>query len=218
MPCLIQQLFRSKIGQGLEPGIVDEVLFHLLRPQKHPPQKLLIDIRSLGIIIIGGSRFDGGQGPAAVASRKRVGKGVPTFTAALSFRPRFAPYYIAVPEGKLGSKLRRQIHRVHTWGSIDIINGLRELKYPGIGYKPRTTPITGRRNDLTEDKFEGVYIRLGEEWVDYNHYSRGMVESRSSFVNNFLEDAHVRGKLLAWEGGVLGWEPTRLPLHPPFDI
>ena len=43
--CLVQQLFRMKIGQELDQSIVDEVLFPLLRSRKHGPRELLLDIK-----------------------------------------------------------------------------------------------------------------------------------------------------------------------------
>ena len=43
--CLIQQLFRQKIGLELDTNIVEGTLFHLLRPHKHWPKELLTDVR-----------------------------------------------------------------------------------------------------------------------------------------------------------------------------
>ena len=46
--------------------------------------------------------------------------------------------------------------------------------------------------------------------------NRVAIEGRKRFVDDFIDDILVNGKLLTWEGGVLGWEPCNLPLHPPF--
>jgi len=47
--CIIQQLFRQKIGQTLEQGIVDDILFPLLRGSWNLPKELLLDIGVTGI-------------------------------------------------------------------------------------------------------------------------------------------------------------------------
>ena len=44
-PCLVQQLFRQKIGVELDQGIVDEVLFPMLRSRKDLPREILLDIK-----------------------------------------------------------------------------------------------------------------------------------------------------------------------------
>jgi len=44
-PCLVQQLFRQKIGKELDEGIVDEVLFPMLFKQMRGPRDLLSDIK-----------------------------------------------------------------------------------------------------------------------------------------------------------------------------
>ena len=128
------------------------------------------------------------------------------------------PYYFSAVEGKLGSKLRRRKFRLSNWGAIDIINDLRELNYPQIGYRPTLDPDVGR----TEYEFGDAYIRLEEDhslppirgWAS----APALVGQRAKFVNDFLEDYLVSGKRLTWDGGVLGWEPCRLPLHPPFEF
>ncbi len=42
--CLVQQLFRMKIGKYLDQSIVDDVLFPLLRSRKELARELLLDI------------------------------------------------------------------------------------------------------------------------------------------------------------------------------
>jgi hypothetical protein len=44
-PCLVQQLFRQKIGKELDQGLIDEFFFPMLRSRKEYPRELLLDIR-----------------------------------------------------------------------------------------------------------------------------------------------------------------------------
>jgi len=61
--CLIQQLFRLKIGKGLDPNFVDEAIFHLLldapREIRDKSKKLMVDIHLMrqNAISIKGSIF-----------------------------------------------------------------------------------------------------------------------------------------------------------------
>jgi hypothetical protein len=45
MACLVQQLFRMKIGQELDTNLFDDVLFPLLRSRKQLARELLLDIK-----------------------------------------------------------------------------------------------------------------------------------------------------------------------------
>ena len=113
-PCLVQQLFRQKIGEELDQGLVDEVLFPLLFKQKHGPKELLQDIKL--------TQSCNEHGRSAIV--RRVGR--------LDRHKNISPF----PESCL---MRRQ-RRADTWGSIDILNELRSLKQPMFGQHGPAAP------------------------------------------------------------------------------
>jgi len=103
--------------------------------------------------------------------------------------------------GNLGES--REKFPPDAWGSIDIINELRELNYPEI--EVGSDGYYGREHLV--DDFDECMIHLREdnpprvvlpEWVDHIHYKRVMIETRNRFVNNFLEDAILKDKILTW--------------------
>ena len=74
------------------------------------------------------------------------------------------------------------------WGSIDILNELRKLKHPHIGYYPSCNP------GWDGGAFDDVFILLEE--AGPNDRSTSDIE----FVNAFIEDALTTGKRLSWGG------------------
>ena len=105
--CIIQQLFRQIVGQGVDPCLVDDVLFTMLRSRKELSRELSQDIKLVN---------------------KIMGEGRFTVDFIL---PAFRPSKPSKPYP--GKRVRRsRIHR-SGWGGIDILNGLRELKQPAIG-------------------------------------------------------------------------------------
>jgi len=105
------------------------------------------------------------------------------------------------PVGQRTSKVRRRNIRNDDWGTIDILNELRELNYPQMGYKPRPYVID------EPDSFDDAYISLAEDnslpanirWgVDHSRYNAVLIDGRSQFVNNFLDDILITDKRLTW--------------------
>ena len=192
-PCLVQQLFRQKIGKELDQSIVDEVLFPLLRPRKQPSKELLQDIKLAQMILyLPGRPF------------KQVG--VLPFTEKTEYWG-----YMEQSARHLGgrgrhtSKFRRKKIGRADWGTIDILNELRGLNYPQVGYKPRPYVIE------EPDSFDDAYISLAEDnslpatirWgVDHSRENAVLIDSRSQFVNNILVDVLITGKRLTWGFGV----------------
>jgi hypothetical protein len=226
-PCLVQQLFRQKIGIELDQSLIDEVLFPMLRSRKDYPRELLQDIKLTSeiLIVTDYARARPSQ-PACRRHRRRFN--VPTFTPIPEYwapSPLFRMPY--PPEGKRPSKILRKKIRRCDWGAIDILNELRELNYPQMGYRP--TYYLEEKGDFPGDEFDDAYIRLEEDnslplnsWFGWTDRNTVAVAGRARFVNDFLNDVLVSGKLLTWDGGggfpgLLGWEPCKLPLHPPFQ-
>ena len=212
-PCLVQQLFRQKIGQELDSNLVDDVLFPLLRQRKHGPKDLLQDIKLATDTLI--------------ITRQAAHFSVPTFTPIPEYWTYSSPWHVGgvsdpvsarvypldkklkgkfpfwIPVGQRTSKVRRRKIRNDDWGTIDILNELRELNYPQMGYKPRPYVIE------EPDSFDDAYISLAEDnslpanirWgVDHSRYNAVLIDGRSQFVNNFLDDILITDKRLTWSG------------------
>jgi len=215
-PCLVQQLFRLKIGIELDRGIVDEVLFPMLRSRKHLPKELLQDIKLATdtLIITDHSRRE--------ARHFRV----PTFTPIPEYWTYSSPGHPAdpvsariealdkklkgkfpfwTPDGQRTSKVRRRKIRNVDWGTIDILNELRGLNYPQIGYKPRPYVIE------EPDSFDDAFISLAEDnsrGASQRAYRRNndvLIDGRSQFVNNFLDDILITDKRLTWSASCSPW-------------
>ena len=169
--CLIQQLFRSKIGKELDRDIVDDVLFPMLRSRKHPSKDLLLDIKL--------TQSCNEHGRSAIV--RRVGR--------LDRHKNISPF----PESCL---MRRQ-RRADTWGSIDILNELRSLKRPQI----RDHPPSNQEDqfDYPGAEFVDVYLSLQEQPL-WPRVPAEKITDDLNFVNDYLEDALNNGKRISWGG------------------
>ena len=219
--CLVQQLFRQKIGKELDQGIVDEVLFPMLRLRKHLPKDLLQDIKLATDTLIITRQAGHFSVPTftpipeywtyapAEEQRGHLTSGSVSWPLDKKLKGKF-PFWISV--GQRTSKVRRKKIRKEDWGTIDILNELRGLNYPQAGYKPRSYVI-----EEPVDSFDDAYISLAEDnslpatirWgVDHSRYNAVLIDGRSQFVKNFLDDVLITGKRLTWcppDPGRLGW-------------
>ena len=119
--CIIQQLFRQIVGQGLDYGLVDDILFPMLRSRKELSRELSQDIKLVNKIM--------GEDPFYAVD-----------FIVIAFRP-------SKPSKPSPDKRvrRSRIHRSE-WTSIDILNELRELKQPAIGgYRYTKRGLVGDR-------------------------------------------------------------------------
>ena len=178
-PCLVQQLFRQKIGEELDQGLVDEVLFPLLRSRKHGPRELLQDIK------LTQSCNENGRSAIVVESLQRLLTRGP-----LDRHKNISPF----PESCL---MRRQ-RRADTWGSIDILNELRSLKQPLFGKHRQTEATLAARKLVPGDEFGGIYILL-EEVPPWSCRQEKRL-SDLKFMNDYLDDALNTGKCISWGG------------------
>ena len=216
--CLVQQLFRMKIGKDLDQSIVDDVLFPLLRPRKHWPKELLQDIKltSDTLIITDHARRE--------ARHFRVTTFTPIPEYWTCSRSQWSWHVGDVserkacaypPVGQRTSKVLRKKIRNYDWGTIDILNKLRELNYPEVGYNP--TPYAIEEPDSFDDAYirlaedTDAYIRLAEDNSLPENIRWGVDHSpQRIFVKNFLDYILITDKRLTWwrKAGVLSIEES----------
>jgi len=103
--CLVQQLFRQKIGKELDQYLFDDVLFPLLRSRNKLSNELLLDIQLGGAIRLCSC-------PA-----------IQPFTSVPDrwFRSRRGT------SGRTTSRFRRKMIDRSNWGTIEILNELNDL-------------------------------------------------------------------------------------------
>ena len=216
-PCLVQQLFRQKIGKELDQGIVDEVIFPLLFKRKYLPYSLHLDIRMVQNITIY-PRIIGHISPANMP--QMILEKVPPFDPAWHAHAAAGRTHLGMlrscgqedrlTKGRHGSQFRRKKTHKRNWGSVDILNELRSLKYPQMGYEP-----TDQGYELEEecdlfsdfdDEFANAFLRLEEDDTipDISGYWRTEKEKslrlRSKFVNGFMDYLIKKGDHLSWGG------------------
>jgi hypothetical protein len=196
--CLVQQLFRQKIGQELDQSLVEEILFPMLRLRRHPSKELLQDIKltqsfnenghsAIVHIFYGGSiRNSSLFGPDPVyglSERGRPWAGRPAFILAAK----------KLRYGKNTSKLRRQTSYHTSWGSVDILNELRESKT--------------RYMIQFEKEGMGMSICLEEEPLNTARSPALAPKPKleNELVQEFIEQSLLPDKRLSWGG-----DPDRL--------
>jgi hypothetical protein len=204
-PCLVQQLFRQKIGKGVDQDLIDEVLFPMLRSRKDLPRELILDIK------LTQSADSNEYGQSAIVICRVIDpnddvpeEGVPQNIS--PFEVPLAPHNLWLPSrlqrlpGKIPSQMRRLRH-MSMWGSIDILNELRSLKRPQI----RDHPPSNQEDqfDYPGAEFVDVYLSLQEKPL-WPRPPGSLEASNRDFVNDYLEDALNNGKRLSWGG-----DPTR---------
>jgi hypothetical protein len=189
-PCLVQQLFRQKIGKGVDQDLIDEVLFPMLRSRKDLPREILLDIK------LTRSCNDEGQSSIIQVSRTGFIRNILPFTK--------------IRSGKNSSKRRRRSQKRSAWGSIEIVNQLRDLKHPQIRYH---YPCDQQDYPNTEFVLGHIFIRLDEEdqtkrrkrrsatRIQRQGHRRVKIHQQQvdlKFVNDYLEDCLTTGKRLSW--------------------
>jgi len=189
-PCLVQQLFRQKIGKELDPGIVNEVLFPLLRSRKHGPRELLLDIKLTqrwdehgdSMITRPGFRFPRlTEQQHASVGRYSVKKNKSPFTRCYPKSAERELLWGLERLGKVNSRFRRGMTIRTDWGTVDILNELRELKHPVIECNP--VPDEQRHFDHAESWGDQALSFFLESMDDaYIHLEETKREARGKIV------------------------------------
>ena len=204
--CLVQQLFRMKIGKDLDQSIVDEILFPMLRLRKHGPKELLLDIK----LTQSGDSNEYGQSaivicrvidPNVDVPEEGVPQNISPFEVPLGPHNLWIyPSRLQRLPGKIPSQMRRLRHQ-SLWGSIDILNELRSLKRPQI----RDHPPSNQEDqfDYPGAEFVDVYLSLQGQPL-WPRVQAEKIAEDLNFVNDYLEDALNNGKRISWGG-----DPTR---------
>jgi hypothetical protein len=182
----------------LDQGIVDEVFFPMLRQRKHPSRELLQDIK------LTRSCNDEGQSSIIQVSRTGVIRNILPFTKLISGKNSSKRRRRS---GKNSSKRRRRSQKRSAWGSIEIVNQLRDLKHPQIRYH---NPCDQQDYPNTEFILGHIFIRLDEEdqrkrrsatRIQRQGHRRVEIHQQQvdlKFVNDYLEDCLTTGKRLSW--------------------
>ena len=187
--CLVQQLFRQRVGIELDQCLVDEVLFPMLRLRKHPSRELLLDIKLTQSCNENGHSaivqiFYGGT----IRNSSLFGTCADcVWTSAFMLAAKKLRY------GKNTSKCRRQTLYHTSWGSVDILNELRESKV--------------RHMIQFEKEGDGMSINLDEEPLNTVR-SRSLAPKpklKNELLNEFIEQSLIPDKRLSWGG-----DPDRL--------
>ena len=172
-PCLVQQLFRQKIGKGLDQDLIDEVLFPMLRSRKDLPRELILDIK------LTQSCNEHGQSAIVVRGNRSGHKNISPFPESGLMR---------CPTSRFGR------------GSIDILNELRSLIQPQFGkhgpVEVRQMTLDPGRIEAPGDEFGDIYILL----VEVPPWSCRQEKRLSDlkFMNDYLDDALNTGKCISW--------------------
>tara|TARA_B110000208_G_scaffold70174_1_gene90521 strand:- start:1623 stop:2252 length:630 start_codon:yes stop_codon:yes gene_type:complete len=180
-PCLVQQLFRQKIGQELDQSLVDEILFPMLRLRRHPSKELLQDIKLTQSFNENGQSaivqiFYGGT------IRNSSLFGPRSMTDLLDLWPLIAAKTLRY--GKNTSKCRRQKLYHTSWGSVDILNELRESNT--------------RYMIQFEKEGMGMSISLDEE--SHKPHLVPKPKLLNELLNEFIEQSLLPDKRLSWGG------------------
>ena len=198
MACLVQQLFRQKIGQELDSNLVDDVLFPMLRSRKELARELLLDIKltqscnehGLSAIVICRVIDHNDDVP-----QEDTPKNISPFEVPLVQHSLWLPSRLQRLPGKIPSQMRRLRH-MSLWGSIDILNELRSLKHPQIRNHPPSNP---EDQEDWPSEFEDVYLSLQEQPL-WPRVPAEKIADDLNFVNDYLEDALNNGKRISWGG------------------
>jgi len=226
-PCLVQQLFRQKIGvgdtvverknnvsNGLDSEIVDEFIFPFIRGKKHPSKELLLDIKMTRSSNEGPDWHEhsaiviNGISPYEEIPEEGVPINISPFTKIPHTLESERVEQEVVERERLGTvtgKFRREMTPKRGWGSVDIMNELRELKHPLLCEDPPCNPQD--QFDHPGAKFDDIYIRLEEvrTYLGFAAWNR-REEDRIidlKFVNDSLEHVLKTGSLLRWGGNPL---------------
>jgi len=128
-PCLVQQLFRQKVGKELDQYLIDDVLFPMLRSRKELSRELLLDI-NLTHNCTDFPPLTGHFGPAAPhagLTRGNISPFTPTQEDVfIDGRRRRSSMW---DKGQITSSFRRKCIHIYDWGAIDILNEFRKLKH-----------------------------------------------------------------------------------------
>jgi hypothetical protein len=225
-PCLVQQVFRQKIGLELDINLFDEVLFPLLRKEKHFPRELLLDIRMTQSIVIYPTRRPHRRRVQQQGheSNPQIRNSIPPFTPRTFGRMtqlELLSRYVEqgrLCEGRHTSKFRRKMLHECNWGTVDILNGLRDLNHPQIGYHScvRQTAAGDFEEALGEKEFGNAFIRLEDRPLPPSNAREGCWQQTADagpsgrgteFINGLMEYALASGKRPSWGGNKYGWDP-----------
>jgi hypothetical protein len=158
-------------------------LFPLLLSRKEYPRDLLLDIKM--------TQSCNDRGESAII-QIFYGGDIRNSSPFTKMTPSDSSRTLRSRRGKNASKLRRLKSYRTSWGSVDILNELREFKHRPIRYRILPTIYA----------YDGLFIDMS---VDSEHSTTKNAKLEKEQINNFLEYSLSPGNRLSWGG-----DPDRL--------
>lgn len=198
---LLRQLFRQKIGKDY-PEDLDDILFHLLRKEKHPPVQLLEDISLLW--------FTPGVDHISSGSMLEcLGKGSEINT--------IQEYIDNFEQAQQSRKWFKSLSEEYL-SAVDVINVLRKLRDGNLDFHIEDESMTWSLDDGDIDK---TTLVIYNQKLKLNERAKEHIEK---FLDEGMYPSVLDKKVRNNEGGLI-WLPAwdeniigRLIIQPDLDI
>ena len=198
---LLRQLFRQKIGKDY-PEDLDDILFHLLRKEKHPPVQLLEDISLLW--------FTPGVDQTSSGSMLEcLGKGSEINT--------IQEYIDNFEQAQQNRKWFKYLSEEYL-SAVDVINVLRKLRDGNLDFHIEDESMTWSLDDGDIDK---TTLVIYNQKLKLNERAKEHIEK---FLDEGMYPSVLDKKVRNNEGGLI-WLPAwdeniigRLIIQPDLDI
>ena len=203
--CLVTQLFRQKIGSGVDPSLIDNEIFPHLRVMKHPPKMLIQDIQ-LTRCALGpndyhvGTGFDHDDGLDSISA---IAKNYSSWFLSGNKRPNKTQFTVLNGNDTLMDAFRNV-------GTIDIVNKLRAFKNPRLFNRDCAHHlIIIHFEETTKEEIRSViYNRvhpIGVSTEDEEEANKiqeeELIQEDKVFLDKFLDKIIADKTPLRWEVG-----------------
>tara|TARA_B100000161_G_scaffold264049_1_gene236514 strand:- start:2004 stop:2648 length:645 start_codon:yes stop_codon:yes gene_type:complete len=198
---LLRQLFRQKIGKDY-PEDLDDILFHLLRKEKHPPVQLLEDISLLWFT-------PGVDHTSSGSMLECLGKGSEINT--------IQEYIDNFEQAQQSRKWFKSLSEEYL-SAVDVINVLRKLRDGNLDFHIEDESMTWSLDDGDIDK---TTLVIYNQKLKLNERAKEHIEK---FLDEGMYPSVLDKKVRNNEGGLI-WLPAwdeniigRLIIQPDLDI
>ena len=198
---LLRQLFRQKIGKDY-PEDLDDILFHMLRKEKHPPVQLLEDISLLWFT-------PGVDHTSSGSMLECLGKGSEINT--------IQEYIDNFEQAQQSRKWFKSLSEEYS-SAVDVINVLRKLRDGNLDFHIEDESMTWSLDDGDIDK---TTLVIYNQKLKLNERAKEHIEK---FLDEGMYPSVLDKKVRNNEGGLI-WLPEwdeniigRLIIQPDLDI